>query len=150
MDVSSTSPVSKQLNSCEIWMLSCTLMVVSALCEFGIILIIRFKKFTPSLTNDVISDSTKKMGNNDSNTGIKSGGSAISEKSKHSPLTNNFISNHTQDHQPDNVGKQSLDDTHFFRMRIDYISLLIFPITFFIFVISYVFLFYYSLHVSDD
>ena len=139
MDVSHYSPISKRLNSCEIWMLSCTLMVVCALAEFGIILVIRFRRLTQSSRNNPKLETPTKHGKDTGNISDQYNDLQPASGLRNSTQRNNFLFHKNAVNHPEKRSEQGIDDTHFLRTKIDHASLVLFPITFFIFIFIYLF-----------
>ena len=135
LDASHEAPESQGVNSIEIWIISCVLMVFAALSEYGLLLFIKFRKSAP-----IQKDSHKpgiQNGFRDDNGGknnfnINTMGHSKGQRSAVFPLCDEKDRN-TSHH----ATTSDLDTTLLILRKIDYICLYLFPITFSLFVIIY-------------
>ena len=140
MDVGSSTPRAKRINGIQSWMLGCIVMVIAALAEYGIILLIKFldennlkiwencKNIEKTKSKDANEDVYRKQQNKNDVT-VDSGDTLA-----HHRLW--FM-------REKNANVASLEDkasTPNFR-KIDSISLIVFPIAFFVFIMAYWFSF---------
>ena len=104
----SSAPESHGMDAMEIWITVCNLMIFAALCEYALVLFIRFRR-------------TAIMG---------------TEKEK--------LLKHPKVDIAEN-GEQNVDDIITSETKADKISLILFPVSFFVFVFIYLIHFYFQL-----
>ena len=131
------APLSDEINACDIWMLSCVLMVLSALFEYGIIL---FIKFTTATQNGKQQPDKIWM---PSNIGIPHGtNNTYDYNNIVGDIVEKDLTSSNNDGRPEkhntSINRTSGSCCHNTRAKtIDSISLIIFPAIYFILVITY-------------
>ena len=105
------APKSPGMDAMEIWIIVCIIMIFASLCEYALILVVKFKK--PSLIGDI-----QKM---------KNAGQNYSIQNKDNMLKQSKVS--IEDQQKRNVNVAILIER-----KIDRISLMLFPLVFLVFV----------------
>ena len=136
MDKGSSIPRAKHCNGIQIWMLGCTMMVIAALAEYGIILFIKF-----------IAENHTKMENKNKN-GVKP---KLKDDNEHMYPKQHNANNNTdvdseilaksrclfaRDKKENGDNPEFINNVSDYRI-IDFVSLIVFPIAFLIFVMGY-------------
>ena len=143
MEVDRTSPRSKGVNGIKIWMLGCTVMIIAALSEYGIILFLKCQQQHNMTVARLCNNSTKKCRGiskdkmeddftNKSNLKIIMVGQAESLDNTRDLFVGNF---------PERISSNTFKKNDSKLRKLDFISLILFPITFVIFIIFYCILF---------
>ena len=143
MEVDRSSPRSKGVHGIKIWMLGCTVMIIAALSEYGIILFLKCRKQHRMTVARICNNSAKKSIGSSKNKMeedfinrsypkiIMVGQGESLDKPKRL-----FVSE-----VPGKIASNTFKGNDLNLRRIDFISLTIFPITFIIFIIFYCILF---------
>ena len=105
------APKSPGMDAMEIWIIVCIIMIFASLCEYALILVVKFKK--PSLIGDI-----QKMENAGQNYSIQN----KDNMSKQSKVA-------FEDQQ-----KRNLNGANMIERKIDRVSLMLFPVVFFVFI----------------
>ena len=131
IDVNLTSPMAKGVNALEIWMLCCMLMVFAALSEYGLILLIKFIKNIPleKINHRLKSASVITNYGLDLN---------LHNSNRNDTDDGNNPSAHEEDGDV-NVEQdtRNLNGVLLVLQKVDFVSMIIFPIVFFLFLFLY-------------
>ena len=139
MEVDRSTPRSQGVNGLKIWMLGCTMMIIAALCEYGIILFMKFRsQYQPNCYLSMCGKETKTdVKENVEHDKIQYENMMLEKSLKFDETKKGLFKQEITKKSCQN----KLQWTDKGLRRLDFISLIVFPIVFSTFIVLYWFSF---------